>query len=229
VLWPKVTKLEENRDVGRALEPEEEKAVLDAAVKNRSPLIFPFLQTLVWTGVRSDEARLLQWCQIDFEAGHIVFGKSKQRQVRVIPISGVLRSVLDQHAAWYVRKLGLLEPDWYVFLPRIGFVRPIPTRQVTSLKRAWQGVRSKSQVVCRLHDLRHSFCTKLAEAGVPEPTMLDIMGHVSAAMLRRYSYIRAKARRDAIAAIETRVSSGRVPKESPKMTRSEVAKAAVTH
>ena len=30
---------------------------------------------------------------------------------------------------------------------------------------------------------RHSFCTKLAEAGVPESTMLDMMGHVSPAML----------------------------------------------
>ncbi|MBK5294114.1 MAG: tyrosine-type recombinase/integrase [Acidobacteriia bacterium] len=40
---------------------------------------------------------------------------------------------------------------------------------------------------------RHSFCTKLAEAGEPESTMLDIMGHMSTAMLRRYSHIRAQA------------------------------------
>jgi hypothetical protein len=48
----------------------------------------------------------------------------------------------------------------------------------------------------------------LAEAGVPESTMLDMMGHVSAAMLRRYSHIRAKARRDAIAALEGRILFG---------------------
>jgi hypothetical protein len=40
--------------------------------------------------------------------------------------------------------------------------------------------------------------------------MLDIMGHVSAAMLRRYSHIRAQARRDAIDALE----------ESPKVNTS---------
>jgi site-specific recombinase XerD len=80
-------------------------------------------------------------------------------------------------------------------------------------------VREKAGVSCRLHDLRHSFCTKLAEAGVPESTMLDMMGHVSSTMLRRYSHIRAQSRRDAIAALEGRGSLG-VPKESPKVGNS---------
>ena len=42
---------------------------------------------------------------------------------------------------------------------------------------------------------RHSFCTKLAENGVPEATMLDMMGHVSAAMLRCDSHALVRARR----------------------------------
>jgi hypothetical protein len=63
-------------------------------------------------------------------------------------------------------------------------------------------------------------CTKLAENGTPESTMLDMMGHISPAMLRRYSHIRAKARRDAIAALESGGLFG-VPKESPKVARTE--------
>ena len=46
--------------------------------------------------------------------------------------------------------------------------------------------------------------------------MLDMMGHVSASMLRRYSHIRAKSRRDAIDALEAGTAFG-VPKESPKV------------
>ncbi len=57
-------------------------------------------------------------------------------------------------------------------------------------------------------------------AGVPESTMPDMMGHVSAAMLRRYSRIRAKARRQAIDALESGNSFG-VPKESPKIEAKE--------
>jgi site-specific recombinase XerD len=46
-----------------------------------------------------------------------------------------------------------------------------------------------------MHDLRHTVATKLAEAGVPESTMLSLMGHMSRAMLERYSHIRMAAKR----------------------------------
>jgi integrase len=97
------------------------------------------------------------------------------------------------------------------------------------MKRAWETVRQAAGVQCRLHDLRHTFCTKMAEAGVPEATMLDMMGHVSAAMLRRYSHIRAKARREAIDALENRANLVRHVKESPKVDRFGVAESTVTH
>lgn len=209
-LWPKLKKLEENHDVGRALEPEEEKRVLAAAAANSSKLIYPFLMTLTWTGMRSDEARTLRWAQVDFETDQTFVGRSKTEAGtrRAIPMSKVLKAALEQHAAFCARKLGPLQPDWYVF-PLSNRTRPVDaTRPVTSLKTAWETVKADAGVDCRLHDLRHSFCTKLAEAGVPEATMLDMMGHVSAAMLRRYSHIRAKARREAMTALEGRVSFG---------------------
>jgi integrase len=217
-LWPKLKKLEENHDVGRALEPEEEQRVFAAAAANQSPLIYPFLMTLTWTGIRSDEARTLRWSQVDFETPQITVGRSKSEagSRRAIPMSGALKAALERHAAFYARKLGPLQPDWYVFPLSNRLALKDPRKPVTSLKTAWETVRDTASVGCRLHDLRHSFCTKLGEAGVPESTMLDMMGHVSAAMLKRYSHIRAKSRREAIAALESRVSIG-VPKESPKV------------
>jgi integrase len=45
-------------------------------------------------------------------------------------------------------------------------IKPVDaSKPDTSLMVAWDGVRIKAGVDCRLHDLRHSFCTKLAEAG----------------------------------------------------------------
>jgi len=218
-LWPKLKKLEENQDVGRALEIDEEARVLASAAANRSPLIYPFVMMLVWTGVRSDEARMLRWSQIDWEAGEIVIGKAKTEagSRRVIPMSRPLRAVIERHAAFCARQLGPIQPEWFVF-PQSNRVRLLSAMEpVGSLKTAWATVKSKAGVECRLHDLRHSFCTKLAEKGVPERTMLDMMGHVSAAMLRRYSHIRAQARRDAIAALEGRVYYG-VLQESPQVS-----------
>ena len=55
----------------------------------------------------------------------------------------------------------------------------------------------------RLHDLRHTAATKMAEAGVPESTMLSLMGHMSRAMLERFSHIRIKAKREAAESLAT--------------------------
>jgi len=167
--------------------------LLAAAAGNKSPLIAPFLTVLAWTGMRADEARTLRCHQIDFEAGRngrVVVGKSKTTAGRgcAIPMSGPLRTTLERHAAWYARwyarHLGPIQPDWYVF-PMCNRVQPVdPNRPVRSLKTAWNTVREKSGVTCRLHDLRHSFCTKLAESGAAESVMLDMMGHVSRALDR---------------------------------------------
>lgn len=51
-------------------------------------------------------------------------------------------------------------------------------------------------------DLRHTAATKMAEAGVPESTMLAIMGHVSRAMLEKYSHIRMAAKREAVKSMQ---------------------------
>jgi hypothetical protein len=42
----------------------------------------------------------------------------------------------------------------------------------------------------------------MAEAGVPESTMLALMGHMSRAMLERYSHIRMAAKREAVKSLE---------------------------
>ena len=86
---------------------EEERRNLDAASVNQSPLIYPFLVTLTWIGLRSDsdEARRLRWHQLDFETVEVVVRKSKTEagRNRVIPMNGALKAALEQHAA-YCRK-----------------------------------------------------------------------------------------------------------------------------
>jgi integrase len=54
----------------------------------------------------------------------------------------------------------------------------------------------------RFHDLRHHSITRLAEAGVPEQTLMAIAGHVSRKMLDHYSHIRVQAKRDAVQLLE---------------------------
>ena len=229
-LWPKLRKLEENHDIGRALETEEEKRILASAAANPSKLIYPYLMVLAWTGMRADEARMLRWSQVDFEGNQVTVGKAKTTagRGRTIPMTPVLRAAIEHHAAFYARKMGTIQPGWYVFPLSNRLALKNPSEPVSSLKTAWETVRDDAGVRCRLHDFRHLFCTKLAEAGVPESTMLDMMGHISPAMLKLYSHIRAKSRREAIAAIGAGIQYG-VLQEVPKVSDSEKRTLSVTH
>jgi len=208
VTWGETPRLKENRDVGTAISPEQEQRLLEVAARSSSRMIHPVLRIALGTGMRRDEIRLLKWNQIDFENREITVGKAKTEKGsgRMIPFQE-LHAVLTTYAAWVVSKLGLLQQDWYVF-PRTNRRKPIdPTRPLGSFKTAWTNVRTKAGVTCRFHDLRHTLCTKMAEAGVAESTMLAIMGHMSKKMLEKYSHIRKQAKRDAIQSIEARSAS----------------------
>jgi hypothetical protein len=65
-LWPRVKKLEERKDLGRAISPEEQGKLLDAAATLRSPVVRAAIPLLLLTGLRSGEALGLRWRQVDF-------------------------------------------------------------------------------------------------------------------------------------------------------------------
>ncbi|MBX5496487.1 MAG: site-specific integrase [Bryobacteraceae bacterium] len=234
VMWPKIRKLEENQEVGRALSPAEEQALLQTAANDQSPnrnrMLYTFLRIALSTGMRSGEIITLRWSQVDMADGVLTVGKAKTAKGtgRQIPLNDDPKAVLDMHAAWYAKQFGPIQPDWYVFpgragKPKAGESRPLdPKRPTTTIKTAWTSLRDNAGVQCRLHDLRHTAATKMAEAGVPESTMLAIMGHMSRAMLERYSHIRMAAKREAVKALmlpKVEPVSNPLAKESAKVNQ----------
>jgi integrase len=107
------------------------------------------------------------------------------------------------HAAWYTKRFGQCRPEWFVF----PFGKPLPkdpTRPITSFKTAWSKVRLKAGVKGRWHDNRHTLVTELAESGAGDEVIMSIAGHVSRAMLSRYSHVRMEAKRRALDEIAAR-------------------------
>ena len=206
VLWPKVRKLEERKEVGRALSPEEEDRLMSAIVEqispNRSQTLQTFVRVALLTGMRSGEIAGLSWGQIDFTRRVVTVGKAKSTAGtgRQIPMNQNLFDVLTAQAQWFTKRFGDAKPGHYLF--PFGKPNPSdPTKHITDVSSAWEALRKRSGVECRFHDLRHTAATKMAEAGVPESTMLALMGHMSRAMLERYSHIRMAAKRDAVEAL----------------------------
>jgi len=225
VLWPKAKALEEPCSVGRALSPDEEQALLDEAAKNRSGYVHPFIHIALSTGMRYSEIRTLRWSQLDLKARVITVGKAKTEggSGRMIPMGDNLIAVIEMHRDWCLKKLeaAAVSPDWCVF-PFSNRVKPVdPSRPATTIKTAWEAVREKADVSCRFHDLRHTTLTKWAERGVPEGTMLALAGHMSRAMLERYSHIRMAAKREAVEGLTVgKPAAVGVPQESTKLEHS---------
>jgi integrase len=196
----KTLKLKIPPSPGRAYTTDEKARMLEEAIKLRSKNIYPALVLDLNCGLRDKELRELRWQQIDLvNKKALTVGKSKSDAGtgRVIPLNDTILAALHAHAAWYVRRFKECKPEWYVFPAGKGQPND-PTRPVTSLKTAWTKVRDKAKVVGRWHDNRHTLVTELAESGAGDEVIMSIAGHVSRAMLSRYSHVRMAAKRRAL-------------------------------
>jgi integrase len=81
------------------------------------------------------------------------------------------------------------------------------SKPLGSWKTAWASAKERAGVECRMHDLRHSLVSKLAEQGIPLPTIKAISGHTTAQMVDLYTHISPSAQRQALATLEVPTSS----------------------
>jgi len=86
-------------------------------------------------------------------------------------------------------------------------------------------VRDEAKVVGRWHDNRHTLVTELAESGAGDEVIMSIAGHVSRAMLSRYSHVRMEAKRRALDEIAARqcAADEKRRKEAEQRHQSSVA------
>jgi integrase len=187
-------------EVGKAFTVTEQDKLLKVAAENEhSPHISFALQLALNGGMRDLEIRSLTWAQINFAKNVLVVGKSKTKASshRIVPLNGDLLPAFIRHREWYVKEFNELKPEWFVFpFGQRGSLDP--TRHVTTLKTAWTSVRKKAGVKGRWHDTRHTVVSQLQEQGESGQTTKSIVGHVSQAMLEKYSHIGMEAKREAL-------------------------------
>ena len=75
-----------------------------------------------------------------------------------------------------------------------------PTKPIGRWKEeeAWESAKIRGAVSCRFHDLRHTGCTRMLEAGVPFSVVTTIMGwsaSTTVRMSRRYGHIGQSSQR----------------------------------
>jgi integrase len=213
-LWylvePDFRPLRERQEVGRALTTEEFKKLLSAARNTRSRSLYPALVLLLNTGMRVTELRMLRWRQVDLLERYLTVGRSKTPggEGRMIPLNQDAFNALVDWRAQFSNP----SPDHFVFPSErygldgeeghkngaVAVWNLDPEKPIGSWKVAWTACRKSAEVSCRLHDLRHTFVSRLGEARVADSILIALSGWMSPKMLERYSHTRNEAKRRAV-------------------------------
>lgn len=233
-LQPDVRMLKTADDIGKALDPKEEKALLDACAESRSRSLLPAVLVALNTGMRYSELRLLKWKQLDLLRRDVRVGKSKTEAGagRTIPLNDRATKVLNFWADQFPDR----SQEHYVFpAERYGAggdkFEPCvfdsdSTTAIKSWKESWESAKKRAKVTVRFHDLRHTCVTRLLEGGVPLSVVASILGWsaaTTARMAQRYGHIGQVAQRQAVAILDgpPRVAKSKGSKPLPPTPRSQ--------
>jgi integrase len=182
----------DKQGVIRYLEPAEEARLL-AALDNLKPVdrLRPMVLLSLHTGLRWGELTALCWKDTDLQARRLtVRGEgAKSKQTRHIPLNDTAHGALMD---WQGQSSTL--PANLVFPGRTGPIDNVYKHWATLLKAA--GIEG-----FRWHDLRHSFASKLVQAGIDLNTVRELLGHQSLQMTLRYAHLAPEHRAAAVARI----------------------------
>ncbi len=151
------------------------------------------------TGMRRGEITSQKWEDVDFSQKVLFVTRSKtpEGESREIPLTERLITFLLES-----RKSEGLVIDF----------RGHPVRIV---KRSWKSALKKAGIrYVRFHDLRHTFNTRLMEAGVLQEIRMALMGHSTGSTIHSlYTHIELPAKREAIRKLEQWVNDQQQQKE----------------
>ena len=147
------------------------------------------VRLLLLTGARRGEVLSATWSQFDLVAGVWVkpAASTKQGKLHRVPLSAPaitllmeMRREADAHAA--MLRPGA-QPNPYLFPGMAG-------KPLQEVKRFWAAVTKAADLEnVRIHDLRHTYASILASAGLSLPIIGALLGHTQAATTHRYSHL----------------------------------------
>jgi len=152
----------------------------------------PLLTLLLHTGLRFGEATALTWKDVDL-VGKLLTVRAetaKSSRTRYVPLN---KTALDTLKAWKPEKV---DANAYVFPGREA------GKPLVDIKTGWRELVKDAKITgFRIHDLRHSFASRLVQAGVDLNTTRELLGHRDITMTLRYAHLAPEHRAAAVAKI----------------------------
>lgn len=178
----------ERRTRRQVLSVAEEQLLLASAKDHLHSMIIAALDT----GMRRGEITSQRWEDFDFSRKLLFVTRSKtpEGESREIPLTERLHQFLVEHRQ------------------AEGLVINFKDRPVRIVKRSWKTALKNAGIRrVRFHDLRHTFNTRLMEAGVLQEIRMALMGHSSGSKVHAtYTHIELPAKREAIRKLEVWVN-----------------------
>ena len=175
----------------------EQFAALVAAAEGqkRAPYLADLIALAVMTGCRKGELLGLEWSRVDLHANAIRLGAAdtKAGKGRLVPINSHARAALLRR--FNFRATYCPDGRW-VICGKDG-------ERVRSVKSSFRHACGTVGLVgFRFHDLRHTCGSWLAQAGVPEGHIAQVLGHSTVRMTERYAHLAPANARAAVEKLE---------------------------
>jgi integrase len=88
---------------------------------------------------------------------------------------------------------------WNTHDTEFVFTSPRTNGKLIDVKKGFRKALEEAKIFnLHFYDLRHTFATRLADAGVPLSVIADLLGHSDIRMTKRYSHATDKAKREAV-------------------------------
>ncbi|MBI4490397.1 MAG: site-specific integrase [Deltaproteobacteria bacterium] len=156
----------------------------------------PVVEFLYLSGWRKSEALKLEWRDVDLagQAVRLRIENSKNKEARVLPLTERLWEIIQERAK--ERRLDCL------------FVFHHQGQKIGDFKKAWKTACKRSGLEGTLvHDLRRCAARNLSRAGVHEQVAMNITGHKTNSMYRRYRIVDERDLREATERLQAHLES----------------------
>ena len=184
----RVPKEKENNERDRWLTKDEEKKILDNSPEWLREIVVFALNT----GLRQDELLSLEWSRSNPFRKTILIQNTKNDKPKTLPLNKTALDVLNQRS-----KVKSFKND-LVFFNRNG--KKIYANNLR--KSFYSALRKVGIEDFRFHDLRHTFATRLAQAGVDLYKISKLLGHKDIKMTQRYAHHCPESLRDGVEMLE---------------------------
>ncbi|HEY4831534.1 MAG TPA: site-specific integrase [Waddliaceae bacterium] len=174
----KVSKLKENGSRNRFLAREELHSLLECCKQNKNPHLYGMVLIAASMGLRFGEVVNLRWKHIDFDNGFVTLETTKNGDFRVVP--------LPDQASSYLKGTQYPKSSEDFLFPSKN---PLKRYTYSLIRKAFQkALQITGLQDFKFHDLRHTCASHLAMNGATQNELMEILGHRSPTMTRRYAH-----------------------------------------